>query len=251
MLNGLQVVRMAAASGLLVVMVGCERTAPPAARLAPITVEASYRLLFNDALVGNSLFMLEIDADGRYALQSFTTPAGKMQRDAAHEVLETSRGSIGADGVRPLEFEESVLQDGELALARLTFDWARRALVVEGPGGRRNIGLLPDTQDRLSYLLDAARLAGTGDDSRLLQVASAEAAEETLLRVRGEESLTLPAGEFGAVRVERRTPDEDTSRELWFAPDLMPLPLRALQASDGNSVEMQLEHLSQRPNDPR
>lgn len=251
MLSARQATRLAAATGLLVTLLGCEQATPPAKRLAPITVEASYRLLFNDALVGNSLFMLEIDADGRYALQSFTTPAGKMQRDATHEVLETSRGSIGADGVRPLEFEESVVQDGELALARLTFDWPRRSLAVEGPGGRRNIGLLPDTQDRLSYLLDAARLAGSGDDSRLLQVASAEAAEETLLRVQGEDSLSLPAGEFSAVRVERRTPDEDTSRELWFAPELMPLPLRALQASDGNHVEMQLEHLNQRRNDPR
>lgn len=241
----------------LLLSIGCEQSTPPAVVApvepapSPITVEASYRLLFNDSLVGNSLFMLDIDSDGHYALQSFTTPAGKMQRDEAHEVLESSRGIIARDGIRPAAFEESVMQDGSLLLATLTFDWPRNTLLIEGPSGQRKLGLLPGTQDRLSYLLDAASLARAGDGKRLLQVVSTDAAEEALLQVQEKETIILPAGEFEAIRIQRQTPESDTSRTLWFAPELAPLPLRALQFSDGNSVEMQLEHLSRHPNDPR
>lgn len=230
---------------LLLAAAGCEQPRDPLS--APLTVEATYRLLYNDSLVGTSLFVLDIDNTGHYRLEAFTTPAGKMQRDEQHEVLETSTGAIDADAIRPASFEESVLRDGELAVARLSFDWPQHTLLVQGASGERKVGLLPDTHDRLSYLIAASRLAAAGSGSRLLQVASADASEENRLDVGGHDAITLPLGHYEAVRIERTTPDPRQTRSLWYAPGMSPLPLRALQVSDGNSVEMQLEDVSLRP----
>ncbi|MCB1723126.1 MAG: DUF3108 domain-containing protein [Chromatiaceae bacterium] len=233
----------------LLALTGCEHPVDPLVR--PTTIEATYRLLYNDSLVGSSLFVLSIDAAGGYRLDAFTTPAGKMQREQAHEVLETSLGEIDATSVRPALFEESVMHDGDMQIARVRFDWAERALTVDGPEGSRRVALLPGTQDRLSYLLAASRLAAAGAGTHLLQVASAAASEENRLEIEGHEPVTLPLGHFDAVRISRLTPDEQETRTLWFSPDMGPLPLRALQLRDGNSVEMRLEDFTRRPSDPR
>ena len=77
---------------LLVLLAACDTARPPPE--APLSLEASYRLLYNDTLVGTALFALEIGPDGSYGLDAFTVPAGEMRRKGEHEVLESSRGSL-------------------------------------------------------------------------------------------------------------------------------------------------------------
>ncbi|MDJ0741713.1 MAG: DUF3108 domain-containing protein [Gammaproteobacteria bacterium] len=235
---------------VLLLLGGCESDAPPV-REPSGTLEANYRLLYNGTLVGNALFVVEIGDDGAYRVDAFTVPAGKMLRATAHEVLETSSGRLDANGVRPSRFEESVLKGDDYALASLAFDWERRRLAVSGPQGRRDLALLPDTHDRLSYLLAARRLAVAGEGSALLQVASTDASEETRLVVEGRAAVAVPLGNFDAVVVRRVTADAADSRRLWFAPAHHLLPLRVLQQREGNTVDMQIESLSRRSSDPR
>ncbi|MCB1787477.1 MAG: DUF3108 domain-containing protein [Gammaproteobacteria bacterium] len=225
-------------------------TPTPRTLQGPLAIEASYRLLFNDALVGQALFVLEIGRDGHYRLDAFTRPAGQMQNRADHEVLESSEGVLDAQGARPERFEHSVMQDGELELVGLKFDWAQQALWLEGPQPRR-MALLPDTQDRLSYLLAAHDLAATGEGSRQLQVASADAAEETILEVTGQSVVEVPLGHYQATGIRRISPDPDEHRTLWFDTRLVPLPLRIVHQRDDNVVEMQLEEVNRRRSDPR
>ena len=235
--------------GLLFLIAACDtETRPPE---TPLVLEARYRLSYNDTLVGTALFDLEIDADGSYRLSAFTVPAGQMQREGEHEVLESSRGRLFADAIHPTAFERSVMQDGKYALGSLTFDWDHRTLTAAGPNGSRVLGLPPGAHDRLSYLLAARRLAASGDGGMLIQVASLQASEETQLQVDGSESIEVPFGRFDAVSIRRIGPDADDDRRLWYAPSDLPLPLRISQVRDGNSVVMQLEDISRRSNDPR
>lgn len=217
----------------------------------PNSAEARYRLLYNDTLVGSALFVLDVDAGGRYRIDAFTVPAGEMRREGPHEVLESSQGVLDAADVRPTMFEHSVMHGDSLALVRLEFDWQRRALRLHGPDGEQAIALLPGTHDRLSYLLAARHLAASGEGRRLIQVASVDASEESQLEVAGRESIDVPSGRYDAVGVRRITPDGDETRMLWYAPDLSPLPLRVLQSRDGNTVDMQLEEVSRRASGPR
>ena len=221
------------------------------AREAPVSIEAAYRLMFNDLLVGQALFALRIGADGSYRLDAFTVPAGQMQSAAGHEVLETSEGTLSPDAVRPLRFDHSVVEDGRIELVRLLFDWERYTLRLRGRQDDRDIGLLPGTHDRLSYLLAARRLAARGEGVQQIRVASAEDSEDAVLEVSGHDAIEVPLGHYQAVAVTRSGPDPHDRRTLWFDTGFAPLPLRVVHAHDGNTVDMQLERLNRRPNGPR
>ncbi len=218
---------------------------------APLAIDAIYRLLFNGQLVGNALFEFELFEGGGYRIDALTAPAGQMAAQSADEVLESSRGSLDAETIQPARFEHSVMRAGQIELISVAFDWQRRRLRVQGGQAQRDVVLLPGTHDRLSYLLAAYRLAVAGDGAVQLQVATAEASEETILEVTGREPVALPSGHYEAVVVHRITPNLEESRQFWFDPALSPLPLRILHTHDGNRVDMQLEDLSRRPNDPR
>ncbi len=238
--------------GLLAIAVplaACSPTQGPP--IEAVSVEATYRLTFNDNLVGNSLFVLDIGTDGTYRIEAFTTPAGAMEQGDGHEVLETSQGLIGDDGIRPLRFEKSTLAGAELRVDGLRFDWDRRLQHRSGEAGAHTGALLPGTHDRLSYLLTAWRLALAGTGDAPVRIAAPGETDETRLQVTGEEALEVPHGRYRTVAIRRQTPEPNVVRALWFDPAVSPLPLRVVHGWAGNTVDMQLESLSRRPNRPR
>jgi hypothetical protein len=230
--------RLGPALFALLLAAGCSETPPPPPWQA-LHTESSYRVLFNDALVAHALFQLSIDADGGYRIEAFTTPAGHMSK-ADQQILEVSSGRIDAGRIVPQRFDHSVIRGDGVDAVNLLFDWPKKRLQLIGGEQRRQVALLPDTQDRLSYLLAARMLARRGGDLNL-QVASSEATEETRLSVIGQRRLELPLGPVEAIGISRRTADSAEERELWFRDDLTPLPLRVVRRRDGNTVEMLLE----------
>jgi hypothetical protein len=219
----------------------------PQTPAGPIMVEAGYVLLFNDVLVGNALFALEIDPEGNYRIDAFTTPAGQMAQTDGHEVLESSHGVIAANGARPLRFDHSVMAGENIEVGSLEFDWDKHVLRLSSKQAEHGAALLPGTQDRLSYLLTARRLAMAGEGSAQITIASTESTEETRLQVAGKEAIDVPLGHYDSVAIRRVTPEPDVIRALWFDTDLSPLPLRVVHGWAGNTVDMQLESLSPRP----
>ena len=239
-------------AGLVLLALLLGACGPPPRELAePVAVEATYRLLFNDVLVGHALFVLQISSDGAYTIDAFTTPAGQMRQATVHEVLENSRGKIDSRGVRPERFDRSVMLDQEVTLQRLAFDWEQRRLRFSNREETRVDALAPGTQDRLSYLLAAWRLV-TGDEAATeIQIASIEAIEQTRLEVIGKETIEIPLGRYETVAVRRSTSQPNQIRAIWFRTDLSPLPLRVVHGWAGSTVDMQLESLSRNPDHPR
>ena len=238
-----------AAGMALSLLLGC---APlPQTLSQPLAVEATYRLLFNEQLVGRALFALQIHADGSYQLEAFTTPAGKMRQATGHEVLEISHGTIDGARIRPQRFEHSVMQDEDIEVVELQFDWEGHALQLRGRNGTQRVALLADTHDRLSYLLAANRVAAGSAAVQSIRIAALESTDDVRLEADGKEKVTVPLGTYPASRVRRISPSVEENRVLWFDTALSPLPLRALHEADGNRVEMQLESINGRPSDPR
>lgn len=242
-------VRRGGLVSLALLLAACDPT--PRELPEPVAVEATYRLQFNDVLVGHALFVLKISSDGAYSIDAFTTPAGQMRQASVHEVLENSRGKIDSRGVRPERFDRSIMLDQEVTLQRLAFDWEQRRLRYTAGKEARVNALVPGTQDRLSYLLAAWRLV-TGDEAATeIQIASVDAVEETRLEVIGKETIEIPLGRYETVAVRRSTPQPNQIRAIWFKTDLSPLPLRVVHGWAGSTVDMQLESLSRNPDHPR
>jgi hypothetical protein len=208
----------------------------------PEATEAAYALHFNDELVGHAYFVLAIDHVGRYRLEAFSIPAGKLSRAADQEVLETSVGVHRPIGTRPAGFSYSLVDGNRTERIDMRFDWAGQRLLLQGPSGEVQLALLPGTQDRLSYLLVARRLAHHGDGAERLPVATLQATVESRLSVVASEPLDTPAGRFDAVAVERVSADEEGHRRIWFDVDgACRLPLRIEQVSGENRTLMQLQ----------
>ena len=229
---------------LVLVLSACSPT--PQMPTGPVAVEATYRLLFNDALVGDALFVLQIGADGSYQIEAFTTPAGQMQRAEGHEVLESSRGVIDSDGVRPQRFDHSVMADEQIESVKLIFDHETNLLRIIDQQQERTTALLPSTQDHLSYLLTARRLAMKGSGAAEIQIASTGSTEQTRLQVVGPESIDVPLGHYETIAIRRVTSKPDEIRALWFDTGLSPLPVRVVHGWAGNTVDTQFESLSRR-----
>jgi hypothetical protein len=232
-------------------IVGCTEQQ---ARIEPLQIDAGYQLRFNDSLVGHALFVLAIDATGGYRLEAFTTPAGKITGQAGQsgqEILEVSVGTLDAERIRPRRFEHSVLLDVGLKRVAFEFDWDAKTQHVSNDEVQQTLALLPGTHDRLSYLLAAGRLAQS-ESGQLheIRLASLEATEQVVLQVIGRREVTVPLDTFGATGIRRVSVDGSEEREMWYAADTGPLPLRVLRRSDGNTIEMQLESLTRRGGQP-
>lgn len=223
-------------------LAGCTDKPAP---VQPLHIDAVYQLLFNESLVGNALFALSINVDGTYRIEAFTTPAGQMATQGGHEVLEISTGELDMSRIRPASFEHSVMQGDAFERVNLTFDWAGKTLRIESGDVQQTLGLLPDTHDRLSYLLAAGRLVDMKKDAiSPIRLAALDATEEAVLQVIGDSAITVPYGDYTATGIRRVTIDENDQRELWFSDAAGPLPLRVLRRADGNSIEMQLVSLT-------
>lgn len=64
--------------------------------------------------------------------------------------------------------------------------------------------------------------------------------EKTPFKKAGSSKITVPAGTFDTVRVDRIHDDSDRSTSFWLAPSLDYLPVKVLQNNDGKRMEMEL-----------
>jgi hypothetical protein len=242
--------RASALGALLALTAACEQQSDTPAPLS--SVEAGYRLLFNDALVGNAFFALEVEPDGGYRIDALTVPAGQLQKAADHEVLEFSSGRLENGRILPQRFVHSVMQNQQIEeVVSLRFDWPQRALYLRNADQERRASLLPDTYDRLSYLLMAYRLAARAGGLQQIQIASAEATEAAVLEITGKSRIEVPLGTYQATGVRRVSALPGETRMLWFDVTASPLPLRIVRQWDSNTVDMQLETFSRPRSDPR
>ena len=138
----------------------------------------------------------------------------------------TSRGELGAQGLLPLRYSEK--QRSEVA-AHFERDKGRISFSANTPA----VPLLTGAQDFLSVMLQLASVIG-GEPARYpvataitVQVAGPRDAEVWLFTVERQETLRLPGGEQGTlklVRHPRRQFDQEVA--IWLAPAMNWLPVR-------------------------
>jgi len=157
--------------------------------------------------------------------------------------VQTSRGSIGPDGLRPTRFAD--LRKGERA-AHFEAEARRIRFSNNAPDAE----WLPGAQDRLSLFLQLGGLLRaqprqTGDVLSF-QVAGVGDAEVWRFEVGPLETLSLPAGQIEA-RLLRRAARQphDTTVEVWLAPSMNHLPVRLRITQENGDVADQ--RLAQRP----
>ncbi|HUQ74028.1 MAG TPA: DUF3108 domain-containing protein [Burkholderiales bacterium] len=196
----------------------------------PPRLEVAYLLTRNGSAMAEVVERLEYSA-GNYQLTE--TWKGKGMYALLGNARRVSQGTIVKSVLRPREFfDERSGRD----TARAWFDWTAQTLTMQYKGNRASEPLPPNAQDRLSFLFALTLLPGNGD-SVSYSIADGKGLSRHTYKLGGRERISVPVGEFEAIKVTRQGDDRETA-ELWLAVQRNFVPLRLLVVEkDGNRYD--------------
>jgi hypothetical protein len=197
-------------------------------------VEVVYDISRNGMVLGEVTERLQ-HGDGKYELLETTKGRGFLS--ALGTIRRSSRGTVVAAGLRPVEFLDE--RTGRQT-ARATFDWDAGTLTMQFRGGPEVQPLSPNSQDRLSFLLTLA-FAPPGTRPVSMSVADGGSVSRYVFAAVGRERLKIPAGEFDTLKIARVKdgPEDRRSTEIWLAPDHGHILVRMLttDSKDGTQID--------------
>ena len=213
-----------------------------AAGAAPATPQGKFEIEFDVTCEGTAVAevteRLEISGS---SYQMTETSKGKGIYALLGTAKRTSRGQIKDGVLQPLEFaDERTGRD----TARAWFDYKTQTITMQYSGRKGSEEMPPNSQDRLSFLLQVTLMPGRTKYMKL-SIFDGKGQSRQEYDVGGRERVKTPAGEFDAVKVTRRTePGKKDSAHLWVAADFG-LPVRLVHVErDGKSCEHVAKRIS-------
>jgi Protein of unknown function (DUF3108) len=206
----------------------------------PAHVEIDYDVLYNGGPLAEAKHVLEHDGS-TYSLSETWEGSGLLS--LLGEVHRTSRGRVTADGLQPLEYVD-VRPHRNKAIAR--FSWEEKTLTQQFRDGPQPQPLPAHAQDRLSFLF-APAFHAPGARPLEFNVADGKGISHYQFDVIGRERLSVPAGEFDALRLDQAD-DGGRSTQLWLDAAHSYLPLRVLVVQkDGTRIDQVARRISASP----
>jgi hypothetical protein len=120
---------------------------------------------------------------------------------------------------------------------KLRVDWSAGKVSVDEGKGTSSYSVQPGMVERNTLALAVGLALRDGQRDITLPVAVRQTVEMQHFKVTGSEAISVPAGSFKALRVERT--DADRGFTAWYAPDRFPVPVR-LSQHDGGDLQMEL-----------
>ena len=214
-----------------------------AARAAPSPLQGNFEIQFEVTCEGTAVAevveRLEISGN---SYQMTETSKGKGIYALLGSAKRSSRGNITKDGMlQPLEFaDERTGRD----TARAWFDYKAQTITMQYSGHKGSEWMPPNSQDRLSFLLQVTMMPGRINYLKL-SIFDGKGQSRHEYDVGPRERVKTPAGEFDAVKITRRTePGQKDSAHLWVSADFG-LPVRLVHVErDGRSCEHVAKRIS-------
>ena len=205
---------------------------------------ANYRLLFNGEHVGDARFSLKLTPDNQYSFEALTRPAGKMSANGVrHEVLEASSGLLQNGTPVPKHYYTAVKSGDSTDMLELFYDWKSMTLTRRGDHGQQKAPLVNNSQDRLSYLLKAMKLAGDNRNSAKFPLLTSAGTRQLRMRKTKRRHIDTAAGRVLAQELELSYGIEPPDRNLWLSVDHNYLPVLLDQKTDKGIVRMELTRI--------
>jgi hypothetical protein len=206
--------------------------------------EATYRLEQHKLRIGTATIALHTDKQGNYQYEFRSSPTRWVSLFSNRSLYESSRGELGAGGIRPEQYDYRRSGDRQRN-ARLAFDWSTMVVENDVAGSHWKMDIVPGTVDKLATQLGMMIALGEGKQDVTYSVADGGSLKEYRYRVIGKETLDLPAGTFRTVKVVKLRKDIDQQVVIWFAPELHYLPVRIWRRdSDDEEYTSDLEKFS-------
>ena len=122
----------------------------------------------------------------------------------------------------------------------LNFNNAKKQLVTNYKGQNKVIALPQPAYDDLSLEIQIREDLKAGKFRGNYYMADRNTVEAVTFKKSAVTRITVPAGTFDVVRIDRVHDDKDRQTSFWLAPKLDYLPVKVVQNNDGKKMEMNL-----------
>ncbi len=201
---------------------------------APLTpYVAEYELLRSGSPSGRTTIRLESVGPDLWRLHSHTRGTQGLAALAGIEIVETSEFSEDAKGLScsSYSYRQTGLRKRE---RQVDCDEDQNDIVSQDHNGQYQFSSESHVLDRQTVSLALALDLAAGKKRTLsYSVVDRDRLETQRFKVRGEETVDVPAGKMRAIKVERIHGDGQRKTTTWFAIDKGWVPVRVLQTNKG------------------
>lgn len=218
------VLLLAGASGLAL-------AAPPEA------FTATYRVLRDGAPMGEATVSLKPLGNGQWQYSKHLRGTSGLAALLGANLDEVSRFRWKGDVPEAISYDYRLDAAIKSKQRHVSVDWHKRQVTVDEGKGAITYAAQPGMVERNTTALAIGLALRAGQKQIALPVAVKQEVETQRFKAVGKDKVTVPAGSFQAVRVDRT--DADRGFSAWYAPDRYPLPVK-LSQKDGGNLTMEL-----------
>ena len=148
--------------------------------------------------------------------------------------------TIKGNNVSPTQASTTYKLLGVGRTHKLDFNPSSKKVVSNYRGKSTTMNMAQQAFDDLSLEVQIRQDLLNGKFSGNYYMAKKDKIEKTPFKKSGNTKITVPAGTFDTVRVDRIHEDDSRSTSFWLAPSLDYLPVKVSQINDGKKMDLEL-----------
>lgn len=153
---------------------------------------------------------------------------------------QSSAFTITGNNVSPTQASTTYKLLGVGRTHNLNYNAGKKQVASTYKGKTINLNMAQQAFDDLSLEVQIRQDLLNGKFSGNYYMAKKDKIEKTPFKKSGNTKITVPAGTFDTVRVDRIHDDNSRSTSFWLAPSLDYLPVKVSQINDGKKMDLEL-----------
>ncbi|AMN49022.1 DUF3108 domain-containing protein [Psychrobacter sp. P2G3] len=153
---------------------------------------------------------------------------------------QNSAFTINGNNVSPTQASTTYKLLGIGRTHKLDFNPSSKKVASNYKGKTTTMNMAQQAFDDLSLEVQIRQDLLNGKFSGNYYMAKKDKVEKTPFKKSGNTKITVPAGTFDTVRVDRVHDDNSRSTSFWLAPSLDYLPVKVSQINDGKKMDLEL-----------
>ena len=153
---------------------------------------------------------------------------------------QNSTFTLSGNNVTPAQASTTYKLFGIGRTHNLNYNSGKKQVASTYRGKTVNMNMAQQAFDDLSLEVQIRQDLLNGKFSGNYYMAKKDKIEKTPFKRSGNTKITVPAGTFDTVRVDRVHDDNSRSTSFWLAPSLDYLPVKVSQINDGKKMDLEL-----------
>lgn len=158
--------------------------------------------------------------------------------------VQSSTFTIIGNNVTPTQASTTYKLLGMGRTHKLNFNPRNKKVTSNYKGKTTTMDMAQQAFDDLSLEVQIRQDLLNGKFSGNYYMAKKDKIEKTPFKKSGNTKVTVPAGTFDTVRVDRIHDDNSRSTSFWLAPSLNYLPVKVSQINDGKKMDLELTKIN-------